>query len=87
MPNGVPSDLTFYRAFRVLRPDALEACLHLRVRSLAEPLDGRVVAFDGKAILGAMKRALLGVHLHPTSGPPSSGCSWRRRPCPGRPRR
>ena len=39
-------------------------CVTSWVQSLAEPLDGQVVAFDGKTIRGALKRMPLGDALH-----------------------
>jgi len=56
MPNGVPSADTFRRILSALRPEAFFECVSSWVQSLAEPLDGQVVAFDGKTIRGALKR-------------------------------
>jgi predicted transposase YbfD/YdcC len=64
MPNGVPSESTFYRVFRAIRPAAFEACMRSWIDSLAASLAGEVVAFDGKALRGAMARAALGAKLH-----------------------
>lgn len=64
MPHGVPDATTFLRVFRVLRPDAFFACVTAWVQTLAQPLDGQVVAFDGKSLRGALKRAPLGAALH-----------------------
>lgn len=64
MPHGVPDATTFLRVFRVLRPDAFFACVTAWVQTLAQPLDGQVVAFDGKTLRGALKRAPLGAALH-----------------------
>lgn len=64
MPNGVPCESTFYRVFRAIRPDAFEACMRSWIDSFAESLAGQVVAFDGKALRGAMARAALGARLH-----------------------
>lgn len=63
MPHGVPSASTFYRVFKAIRPAAFEACARVWSQSLAEPLRGQVVAFDGKALCGALKRAGLGASL------------------------
>jgi predicted transposase YbfD/YdcC len=64
MPNGVPSADTFRRVLGALRPEAFSACVASWVHSLAEPLNGQVVAFDGKTIRGALKRTPLGSTLH-----------------------
>jgi predicted transposase YbfD/YdcC len=64
MPNGVPDATTFLRVFRVLRPSAFFARVTAWVQTLAQPLDGQVVAFDGKSLRGALKRAPLGAALH-----------------------
>jgi predicted transposase YbfD/YdcC len=64
MPNGVPSADTFRRVISALRPEAFQQCVASWVKSLAEPLDGQVVAFDGKTIRGALKRTPWGEALH-----------------------
>ena len=64
MPAGVPDATTFFRVFRALRPDRFYACVSAWVQSLAEPLDGQVVAFDGKTFRGALRRAGAGAALH-----------------------
>lgn len=64
MPNGIPSADTFRRVLGAVRPSVFTECMTSWVRSLAEPLDGQVVAFDGKTIRGALKRAPLGTVLH-----------------------
>ena len=64
MPHGVPDATTFLRVFRVLRPDLFFACVTAWVQTLVQPLDGQVVAFDGKTFRGALKRAPLGAALH-----------------------
>ncbi|HZG41398.1 MAG TPA: ISAs1 family transposase [Longimicrobium sp.] len=56
MPNGVPSADTFRRVLSALRPEAFFECVSSWVQSLAQPLNGQVVAFDGKTLRGAMKR-------------------------------
>lgn len=64
MPNGVPSADTFRRVIRALDPQAFTDCMRSWVGSLAEPLDGQVVAFDGKTIRGALKRTPWGTAMH-----------------------
>ncbi|HEU4411140.1 MAG TPA: ISAs1 family transposase [Polyangiaceae bacterium] len=64
MPNGVPSADTFRRVLSALRPAAFFDCVRSWVQSLAEPLDGQVVAFDGKTIRGALKRTPWSECLH-----------------------
>lgn len=63
MPHGVPDATTFYRVFKAVRPDAFERCARSWAQGLAEPLDGQVVAFDGKALRGALKRSRMGASL------------------------
>jgi predicted transposase YbfD/YdcC len=46
--NGIPSHDTLDRVFRLLPPDAFQACFLRWVRSLGLPVAGRVVALDGK---------------------------------------
>lgn len=64
MPDGVPDANTFRRVISRLRPDQFMACISSWVQSLAKPLEGQVVAFDGKTIRGALKRTPLGMALH-----------------------
>lgn len=64
MPHGVPSADTFRRVISALRPAVFHQCVASWVQSLAEPLDGQVVAFDGKTIRGALKRTPWGESLH-----------------------
>lgn len=64
LPKGVPSADTFRRVLRALRPDAFAACMAAWVQSLAQPLAGQIVAFDGKALRGAMARSPYGRALH-----------------------
>lgn len=64
MPNGVPSESTFYRVFRSLAPGPFAACMRSWVSSLASCLDGQVVAFDGKTLRGALARASADSKLH-----------------------
>jgi predicted transposase YbfD/YdcC len=64
MPNGVPSADTFRRVLSALRPSAFAECVRSWVQSLAEPLDGQVVAFDGKTIRGALERTPWSECLH-----------------------
>jgi predicted transposase YbfD/YdcC len=64
MPHGVPDATTFARVFRLLRPESFFRCVSAWVQSLAAPLEGQVVAFDGKSFRGALKRAPLGAALH-----------------------
>ncbi len=59
MPHGVPCESAFYRVFRALDPTAFEACMRSWIDALATSLRGQVVAFDGKALRGAMARAIL----------------------------
>ncbi|MDO9018141.1 MAG: ISAs1 family transposase [Deltaproteobacteria bacterium] len=64
MPEALPKEGVFRRLFSALRPAAFEACMRAWVRSLAEDLTGQVVAFDGKAMRGALSRAFGRTALH-----------------------
>jgi predicted transposase YbfD/YdcC len=64
MSHGIPSADTFRRVLSALRPQAFLDCVRSWVQSLAEPLNGQVVAFDGKTIRGALKRTPWGMALH-----------------------
>jgi predicted transposase YbfD/YdcC len=64
MPNGIPSADTFRRVLGALHPQAFTDCMSAWVQSLAEPLGGQVVAFDGKTIRGALKRTPWGTMMH-----------------------
>lgn len=63
-PMGCPAIGASYRVFRALKPSAFEACMRSWVDALATSLSGQVVAFDGKALRGAMARASYGAKLH-----------------------
>lgn len=56
--HGPPSADTFRRVLSALRPRAFAACVESWVQSVLQPLGGEVVAFDGKALRGAQKRAV-----------------------------
>jgi predicted transposase YbfD/YdcC len=64
LPSTPPPESVFRRVFHALRPAAFEACMRSWVQSLAGPLDGQVVAFDGKAMRGALARAFGRTALH-----------------------
>ena len=64
MPAKPPKEGVFRRLFSSLRPVAFEACIGAWVNGLAEPLAGQVVAFDGKALRGALARAFGRTPLH-----------------------
>jgi predicted transposase YbfD/YdcC len=64
MPHGLPSADTIRRVLGALRPQAFSDCVTAWIRSLAEPLNGQVVALDGKTIRGALRRTPLGTVLH-----------------------
>ena len=53
LPNGVPSHDTFERVFNRLDPRAFHDCFREWVRALAEGLDIRQVAIDGKTLRGS----------------------------------
>ncbi|MFO0629663.1 MAG: ISAs1 family transposase [Polyangiales bacterium] len=64
LPIQPPREGVFRRVFPAIRPAAFEACMRSWVQSLALPLDGQVVAFDGKALRGAIARAFGRTALH-----------------------
>jgi DDE_Tnp_1-associated len=64
MPHGVPSADTFRRVIGALRPAAFHQCITSWVQTLAEPLNGQVVAIDGKTLRGALRRTPWGEALH-----------------------
>ncbi len=64
MPEAPPKEGVFRRLFSSLRPGAFEACMRAWVNSLAEDCAGQVVAFDGKAMRGALSRAFGRTALH-----------------------
>lgn len=64
VPEAPPGEGVFRRVFSAIRPTAFEACMRAWVQSLAEPLEGQVVAFDGKALRGAIARAFGRTALH-----------------------
>jgi predicted transposase YbfD/YdcC len=64
LPEQSPREGVFRRVFSAIRPAAFEACMRSWVQSLALPLDGQVVAFDGKALRGAIARAFGRTALH-----------------------
>ena len=64
MPAKPPKEGVFRQLFSSLRPPAFEACMGAWVNSLAESLSGQVVAFDGKALRGALARTFGRTPLH-----------------------
>jgi predicted transposase YbfD/YdcC len=64
MPDGTPSDSTFERVLKHLKPSALQQAIISFVRELIVPVDGRQIALDGKALRRAHDRAFGGNPLH-----------------------
>ncbi len=64
LPSVPPKEGVFRRVFSSLRPAAFEACFRALAASLADALEGQVVAFDGKALRGALRKAFKGSALH-----------------------
>jgi predicted transposase YbfD/YdcC len=64
LPIQPPREGVFRRVFSAIRPSTFEACMRSWVQSLALPLDGQVIAFDGKALRGAIARAFGRTALH-----------------------
>lgn len=62
MPEGTPSADTFRRVLSALHPEHFEKCFCAWVASLSQELAGKVVAFDGKAVKGTVRRTAKG-HL------------------------
>src|SRR5688572_27612869 len=57
LTNGIPSHDTFRRVFRLIDPDAFEACFSAWAQSCAETFDREVVAIDGKTLRRSFDRA------------------------------
>lgn len=53
LPNGIPSHDTFRRVFLLINPQQFQEAFLLWMRSVAQVIDGEVVAIDGKAARGA----------------------------------
>jgi predicted transposase YbfD/YdcC len=53
LPNGIPSHDTFRRVFLRLNPRKLQEAFVVWVRSVAEVIDGEIIAIDGKQARGA----------------------------------
>ena len=64
LPPEPPKEGVFRRVFSSLRPAAFESCFRALAHTLAEALEGQVVAFDGKALRGALRKAFKGSSLH-----------------------
>jgi predicted transposase YbfD/YdcC len=64
MPGRPPKEKAFRDLFEAIRPAAFEACMRAWVQSLAESLKGQVVAFDGKTLRGALRKAFGRTALH-----------------------
>jgi predicted transposase YbfD/YdcC len=57
LPGGIPSHDTFGRVFAALAPDAFERCFVAWTQGVAQTSNGRLVAFDGKAIRRSFEHA------------------------------
>lgn len=57
LPHGIPSHDTFGRVFARLDPEAFTACFLRWVEALREPLQGQVIALDGKTLRHSFDRA------------------------------
>lgn len=64
LPPEPPKEGVFRRVFSALRPATFEASFRALASSLAEALGGQVVAFDGKAMRGAIQHPFEGSGLH-----------------------
>jgi predicted transposase YbfD/YdcC len=57
LPNGAPSHDTFERVFARLNPEAFQSCFRRWMQALAEHLDIRHIALDGKTLRGSGRSA------------------------------
>ena len=57
LPNGIPSHDTIGRVFSLLDPEAFAACFMAWVGTVAERVEGEVVAIDGKTARRSMDGA------------------------------
>ena len=57
LPNGIPSHDTVGRVFSLLDPEAFAACFMAWVGTVAELVEGEVVAIDGKTVRRSMDGA------------------------------
>lgn len=64
LPHGTPSADTFRRVFCALDTQQFEQCLRRWVNDVADSFKDQVVAFDGKALRGAIARAGSTTPLH-----------------------
>ena len=67
LPNGIPSHDTFRRVFRLIDPDAFEACFTAWVSAIATPGKQEVVAIDGKTLRRSFDRGRDLAALHVVS--------------------
>jgi hypothetical protein len=67
LANGIPSHDTFRRVFRLIDPDAFEACFSAWAQSCAEAFDREVVAIDGKTLRRSFDRGRAQGPLHRVS--------------------
>ena len=56
LPNGIPSHDTFRRVFMLIDAEAFEACFAAWAAAQAKPVDGEVVAIDGKTLRRSFDR-------------------------------
>lgn len=63
MSEGAPSEDTYRRVFEALDPAAFERCFRLWVASIADVIQGEVVALDGKTIRNSGMPGERAIHL------------------------
>jgi predicted transposase YbfD/YdcC len=63
-PEQPPKEGVFRRVFCSLRAETFEACFRALAAALAGAVNGKVVAFDGKALRGALRHAFANTALH-----------------------
>jgi predicted transposase YbfD/YdcC len=62
LPNGIPDEKTFARAFSLICPQELIKCLGQWLNDEGEPC-GREINVDGKTIRGSKSRGKRGIHI------------------------
>lgn len=67
LPNGIPSHDTFGRLFAKIDPQGFHDFFTRWVRELAESLQGKTVAIDGKTLRGSLDKASSNSAIHMVS--------------------
>jgi predicted transposase YbfD/YdcC len=64
LPNGIPSHDTIERVFSLLNPRSLQRCILSWLRPVAEALNIKHIAIDGKTLRGSVKPSSPHHYLH-----------------------